>query len=224
MTSGVYIIRNNINNKAYVGSSVNIDNRLKVHLVDLLQQKHHNVHLQRAFTKYGEDAFTFTYLIVCSECMSRYYEQEYIRKHFDSLYNISQSVISINEEDRSRIANRVKVWYCQLTARERSAMCYPTKTLQEKLEDRRIAELDAKHKRSAIMKRSWKNGMKHFKHKRLSIEQLRELDNMYDNGEYVAKIARTFSVSRGVIYNIVHRKFRYTNLPYPIPQNCDWSY
>ena len=61
--SGIYKIINKINGKYYVGSSVNIkdypNNRWSRHIADLNANRHHNDYLQRAWNKYGKDAFEF---------------------------------------------------------------------------------------------------------------------------------------------------------------------
>lgn len=62
MQSGIYMILNKINNKVYIGQSINVDNRLDGHLRELRKGKHINVHLQGAFDKYGESNFDFTVL------------------------------------------------------------------------------------------------------------------------------------------------------------------
>lgn len=56
--AGIYFIQNNITNKTYIGSSADVDRRLRDHFNQLRGERHHNTHLQRSFTKYGEDAFT----------------------------------------------------------------------------------------------------------------------------------------------------------------------
>lgn len=50
--SGVYQIYNPINNKRYIGSSINVERRLKEHLRNLKKNTHCNVHLQSAYNKY----------------------------------------------------------------------------------------------------------------------------------------------------------------------------
>lgn len=62
MSSGVYQITNKVNGKFYVGSAVNLVRRKKCHFVDLRRGKHANAKLQRAFNKYGEDAFEWSIL------------------------------------------------------------------------------------------------------------------------------------------------------------------
>lgn len=57
---GIYEIRNIKNNKVYIGSSKNIENRWKQHLYMLKNNKHHSVYLQNAWNKYGESNFSFS--------------------------------------------------------------------------------------------------------------------------------------------------------------------
>ena len=45
MQSGIYMILNKINNKVYIGQSVNVGDRLDGHLRELRKGKHINVHL-----------------------------------------------------------------------------------------------------------------------------------------------------------------------------------
>ena len=56
----VYTVHNTLNDKVYVGSSSDVVYRLKRHESALRRGKHANVHLQSAWDKYGEDAFTFS--------------------------------------------------------------------------------------------------------------------------------------------------------------------
>ncbi|NCX56371.1 MAG: hypothetical protein EBW87_04130, partial [Burkholderiaceae bacterium] len=57
--SGVYFIRNNITNKVYVGSSVDIYRRWATHKRELKANSHHCVKLQNSFLKHGESAFQY---------------------------------------------------------------------------------------------------------------------------------------------------------------------
>lgn len=64
---GVYIIQNKVNNKVYIGASRDTYKRLCDHKVNLRNNVHHNIHLQSAFNKYGEDSFIFDVLEDCDE-------------------------------------------------------------------------------------------------------------------------------------------------------------
>lgn len=59
---GIYQIRNNLNNKRYVGQSVNIYNRWSSHIADLIADKHLNKELQKDFNEYGISFFEFSIL------------------------------------------------------------------------------------------------------------------------------------------------------------------
>lgn len=63
---GVYVIRNIVTNKVYVGSSINTRSRLVGHRRQLRKGTHPNHHLQRAWNRYGADVFVFEVLEHCS--------------------------------------------------------------------------------------------------------------------------------------------------------------
>lgn len=60
--SGIYIITCLVNNKIYVGSSVDIYTRYHRHKLDLNTNKHHSSSLQNAWNKYGSEKFSFSIL------------------------------------------------------------------------------------------------------------------------------------------------------------------
>ena len=62
MKSGIYLIKNTINNKVYVGSALNIEKRWSLHKSELKEGKHHSFHLQSAWDKYGQQSFKFEIL------------------------------------------------------------------------------------------------------------------------------------------------------------------
>lgn len=62
MKSGIYQITNKVNNKIYIGSSVNIEKRWREHKSDLKNNRHHSKHLQRSWELHGSSAFEFTIL------------------------------------------------------------------------------------------------------------------------------------------------------------------
>jgi group I intron endonuclease len=63
--SGIYLIKNTINGKVYVGSSIDINKRWREHLHYLRLNTHANTHLQRAWNKYGEESFKFEVIEKC---------------------------------------------------------------------------------------------------------------------------------------------------------------
>jgi predicted GIY-YIG superfamily endonuclease len=60
MTCGIYLITNTVNNKSYVGQSINIEKRWQQH-----KKSNETKPLYRAFKKHGIDKFIFEILIEC---------------------------------------------------------------------------------------------------------------------------------------------------------------
>lgn len=63
----VYLIRNLVNGRIYVGSTINFPQRKWRHLYDLKKGKHCSRFMQRDFNKCGGDAFVIEVLEVVSE-------------------------------------------------------------------------------------------------------------------------------------------------------------
>jgi group I intron endonuclease len=89
----VYIIKNDINNKVYIGQTTQkINNRLRQHKY---YSKTGTTHLANAINKYGEEFFHIKLIRNCSDQEElNYYEEEYI-KLFNSIkkgYNLDQVI------------------------------------------------------------------------------------------------------------------------------------
>lgn len=67
MSIGIYKIKNLLNGKLYIGQSVDIESRWRIHVVELKNNCHHNARLQNAWNKYGEENFDFS---IIEECKS----------------------------------------------------------------------------------------------------------------------------------------------------------
>lgn len=64
-SSGIYLIKNLINNKKYTGKSTNLADRWSHHKSELRNNYHINNYLQNAWNKYGENAFVFIIIENC---------------------------------------------------------------------------------------------------------------------------------------------------------------
>ena len=58
-TRGIYLIKNSVNGRCYLGSSINVKARWASHKSGLRRGIHHSQKLQRAWNKYGEESFEF---------------------------------------------------------------------------------------------------------------------------------------------------------------------
>jgi|APSaa5957512622_1039677.scaffolds.fasta_scaffold01421_17 group I intron endonuclease len=90
MKAGVYNITHLASGKRYIGSSVDIPSRFRAHRRMLRKGKHQNVHLQRAWDKYGEAAFTFHPVESCFPESCRNVEQRHLdAANPDGIFNIA---------------------------------------------------------------------------------------------------------------------------------------
>lgn len=71
----VYAITNTVNGKRYIGSARHFVTRVAIHRRELRAGEHHSVKLQYAWNKYGEQAFRFDVLLICSPDDRLFYEQ-----------------------------------------------------------------------------------------------------------------------------------------------------
>ena len=84
----IYRIHNKIDGKDYVGLTNNPKRRKNRHFNDLANNQHDNPHLQKAYHKYGAEAFEYEILAEydCTEEEIKQYEKQWIEK-LDSYHN-----------------------------------------------------------------------------------------------------------------------------------------
>lgn len=93
---GIYRILHASTDKSYIGQSVDIRSRWKTHRGDLNRGTHRNRHLQRAWDKYGPEAFEFEIMeFVPYRANLDAFENHYIR-----LYNACEDGYNLAEEAR----------------------------------------------------------------------------------------------------------------------------
>jgi group I intron endonuclease len=93
--SGIYCILNIVNNKIYIGSSKNLQERLTNHKIMLKNNKHYNNILQNSYNKYGEHNFIYNILEFCNIKDLIKKEQKFI-SNLDPYYNIIKNVTNLN--------------------------------------------------------------------------------------------------------------------------------
>ena len=89
--SVIYNIRNLINDKGYIGSAIDFKARQVIHRCQLLKDKHHSKHLQRAYNKHGKDNFIYE-IIEYVEDKTKLIEREQVwLDFFNPEYNICKT-------------------------------------------------------------------------------------------------------------------------------------
>ena len=110
---GIYKITNAVDGKFYIGSSCNITKRLCFHRSQLIRDKHFNRHLQRAWNKYGAQAFTFETVLLCDIETKLYFEQVFIDVLCPA-YNFAKGALATmqgykhTEETRRKVSEGLK--------------------------------------------------------------------------------------------------------------------
>ena len=84
---GIYAIKNIVNEKMYIGQSINIEMRHKRHKSLLKNNKHFNRHLQNSYNKYGKEKFEYLVLEKCNKDELSTKEEELFLKYKNSIYN-----------------------------------------------------------------------------------------------------------------------------------------
>ncbi len=106
--TGIYLIKNLINNKVYVGQSVNIKDRWGSHKRKLNKNCHSNLHLQSSWNKYGEDNFEFKVLEECDLNNINEREIYYIKKYNSANYEKGYNKTFGGQDSTRAYTNEVK--------------------------------------------------------------------------------------------------------------------
>ncbi len=109
MTCGVYKLTFSGSDNFYIGSSLNIEKRMRAHRSECRRQKHSNTRFQRCWNKYGE--FQLNVLEVSDKGLVRDVEQKYIDLYLNdnNCLNLSRvaehpGMVSQTEEARKKIS------------------------------------------------------------------------------------------------------------------------
>ena len=116
---GIYMIRNKINNKIYVGKSKNIMLRIRQHRNDLSkpvrQWKRCNEHFFNAWHKYGSINFEYKIIEICNLAKTSERELYWIetlntcdKNHGYNLRKDSSTNMIVNDETKLKISERLK--------------------------------------------------------------------------------------------------------------------
>ena len=169
--SGIYGINNLVNHKSYIGSSVNVQARMRRHLRLLLKNKHDNNHLQRAFNKYGEENFEFKIIEFCKQDKLLEREQYFIdvNRVCETGYNISPTAGSLlglkcSDEHKRRISESHKGKICSVETKGKLSNInkgkYPSMETRLKMSQNSVGMRGKKHTTETKDKISRNHGMR----------------------------------------------------------------
>jgi len=89
---GIYCIINIKTSKRYIGStSVTFDQRFNSHIRLLRQNKHHSIHLQNSWNKYGEESFKFYIIKFYTDDLTILNIEQFYLNNLNNEYNVSLS-------------------------------------------------------------------------------------------------------------------------------------
>lgn len=102
--AGVYQIVNKINNKVYIGGTLDLRERLSNHISELRNNHHHSIYLQRAFNKYGVNNFYFEILDICESNWDiiESIEQNYFNIHKENFVKNTYNILNISNRGFSK--------------------------------------------------------------------------------------------------------------------------
>lgn len=160
---GIYCIKNNINGKEYIGSSINVRKRFLRHFSELKNNKHKNTKLQNSYNKHGKDNFVFSILEEVNEkgaliSREQYYIDTMLPEYNINLIANSSLGVKRSEETKEKIkkANlglKHPSWRNEIKSAAQCGENHWTKV--------KAFSEDAKNKMSDSQKELYKNGYVH---------------------------------------------------------------
>lgn len=201
---GVYEIVNWEDGKAstYIGSAINTKKRWRRHRLDLRAGRHHNAHLQHAWDKYGEAAFTFNVLEEVEDDMLLVMEQEYLNDYFDRghCYNIAITAGPagpMSEETKRKIgeANKGKKRSEEQRRKMSEIMMGKQNALGHKLTEETKRRLNEIHRNYRTTKETRRKMREANKGRRLSEEHKHKLSEAHKGKKHSEETKRKISES-----------------------------
>jgi len=99
---GIYVIKNMVNGKEYVGSSIGLSNRKRQHFQALRGNRHKNKKLQNSYNKHGRDSFEFFEIEYCDRNVLEESEQFWIdqkKPFYNNAMRVERSDVKMRDAD-----------------------------------------------------------------------------------------------------------------------------
>lgn len=185
---GIYSIVNTINNKQYIGQSIDIHNRWIRHRYELNTNQHSNPILQKAWNKYGAESFIFKIVIKCNKNQLNKNEKIEVEKiSHTHRYNILKDYYSLSGKNNP--------FYGKKHSKE-------TKKKLSIIGKTKIGKKNPNYGNKYSIQTKIKNG--HNKKTKLTIKQVKKIITIKNKTHQ--EIADMYNISRTVITRIKNGK------------------
>lgn len=214
--SGIYMIKNLVTGKIYIGSSKNIRKRKNQHYCQLRKGTHINNNLQRSFDKHGESNFIHSVVEDCDINQLETREQYYLDLYSGNLYNCFKTAYSVKGENHPMFgkthsdAARLKI----KEARSRQIISHSLETRKKIGRPGKMMPMDHIMKMVAARNgKAWNKGIKTGiapKNKVvLTSEKQTELLNTYKSGKSIVTVSQIFKLD----WDVTKRILTENNIP-----------
>lgn len=176
--SGVYRIYCRTNKSFYIGSTSCFSVRLAKHQNKLRLNKHHCLHLQNTFNKYGEDAFVFEILELTCKEIRTVVEQKYLNKYFNNKLCMNASPVANKHFAENADKEILKQIYGRKKSKEERNKISKSHMGIRKLKDRGYSKEVELFLQALIENKAFPE----IKNKILAARQLREAYNKWCSG------------------------------------------
>lgn len=140
--SGIYIIKNIINDNFYLGSSNNFNKRKSEHIRKLRKNKHHSIYLQRAWNKYTESNFIFEIFFYCELTSARFFEQ-YFLDLLNPVYNMAKNATAPMQGRKHKPETIIK-FKSKIQPKGKDSCCFGKKTPDDVKQKQRLKKLGSR--------------------------------------------------------------------------------
>jgi group I intron endonuclease len=202
--SGIYCIKNILNNKRYIGSAINLKKRKYEHFHTLEKGMHDNDHLQKSYDKYGKSIFIFEII--------EYIENKFIlidrENYYINFYNSNNPEYGFNIR---KLANsNLGLFYIGLNSGSSNPFFGKTHSVETRNKmsksqtgiKRKDFSKEARERMSQGQKRNHNNIGSKNPSAKLTENDIIEIRMRLKNNESVEIIKNIFSVSKSAIYRI----------------------
>ena len=215
---GIYKITNKVNDKCYVGQSIDIDRRFKEHRSGLNKKVGHNPYFQNAWDKYGEDNFEFEILEEVKDTnlldeREIYYISFYKSNDRDYGYNATPggNCFIGREEARSKLSISKRFNNSHLTEQDVREIKMCMYCLMDRKEIAKKYNVSEKVLTQISMGKSYDyvnselNEQIHNLKQKMIDERNKEILKLYDRGYRIIDIINEMELSESIVSKCVHK-------------------